>query len=279
LGSVTGLGYLSYTNPSDPTQPDFRSAMTTQLFLRRIYLKSDATFADGEFPFTLPFVRGLDLHFEKPVTILVGENGSGKSTLTEAIAELSGLPVGGGGRNELADLRSPHDRSELAPVLRAAFRKKPKDGYFFRAEFQAHFATLLEQRKADPDFLGDPYARYGGRSLHTRSHGEAFLAVLSSWLSPGLIVMDEPESALSPQRQLVLLAQMARLLRDEQTQFVVATHSPILMTYPGASLLSLDGEGIAPIRLEDTSHFQITKGLLDCPTRYWKHLLSDDEAD
>ncbi len=250
---------------------------TAPRFLRRVYLRPGAQLTDGEFPGTLPFVRNFDLQFERPVTILIGENGSGKSTVIEAIAELSGLPVSGGGRNELADLKAPHGRSELAPFLRAAFQKKPTDGYFFRAEFQAHFATLLEERKADPYFTGDPYARYGGRSLHTRSHGEAFLSVLSSWMSPGFIVMDEPESALSPQRQLSLLAQMVRLVRDGGAQFVIATHSPILMTYPGAALLSFDGGIVGPTRLEDTSHFQITKGILDSPGRYWKHLLNEDK--
>lgn len=252
-------------------------AVSAQLFLRRAYLRPDAELREGEFPCTLPFVRSFDLQFEAPVTILVGENGSGKSTVVEALAELCGLPVGGGGRNELADLKAPQNRSELAPFLRAAFVKKPRNGYFFRAEFQAHFAALLEERKADPEFRGDPYARYGGRSLHTQSHGEAFLSVLSSWMTPGLILMDEPEAALSPQRQLSLLVQIARLARDGGTQFVIATHSTILMTYPGASLLSFDGSSIQPTRVEDTSHFQITKGLLDHPDRYWKHLLSEDD--
>jgi predicted ATPase len=253
--------------------------MTATLFLRRVYLRPEAKLVQGEFPATLPFVGSLDLQLDHPVTIFIGENGSGKSTVIEAIAELSKLPVGGGGRNELADLRAPQSRSELAPFLRAAFQKKPRDGYFFRAEFQAHFATLLEERRADPDFLGDPYARYGGRSLHTRSHGEAFLSILSSWMAPGLILMDEPEAALSPQRQLFLLAQMVRLVREGGAQFVIATHSPILMTYPEACLLSFDGDRVTPTRLEDTSHFQITKGILDNPGRYWKHLLSDDEPE
>jgi predicted ATPase len=253
--------------------------VSAEVFLRRAYLRPDAELREDEFPCTLPFVRGFDLQFDAPVTILVGENGSGKSTVVEALAELCGLPVSGGGRNEIADLKAPQSRSELAPFLRAAFSKKPRNGYFFRAEFQAHFATLLEERKADPDFLGDPYARYGGRSLHTRSHGEAFLSVLSSWMTPGLILMDEPESALSPQRQLSLLVQIARLARDGGTQFIIATHSTILMTYPGASLLSFDSGDIRPTKLEDTTHFQITKGLLDHPERYWKHLLRDEECD
>ncbi len=260
---------------TSPSSTDVSRSL--QLFLRRVYRRPDAELGAGEFPGTLPFVAHLDLHFDAPVTILVGENGSGKSTVIEALAELSGLPVGGGGRNEIADQQVPQHRSELAPFLRASFEKKPRHGYFFRAEFQAHFASLLEARKADPEFLGDPYARYGGRSLHTQSHGEAFLSVLSSWMTPGLILMDEPEAALSPQRQLSLLVQIARLAREGGTQFVIATHSTILMTYPGATLLAFAGSQITPTTLEETSHFQITKGLLDHPERYWKHLLQDEE--
>jgi len=140
-----------------------------------------------QFPTNLPFVRTLDISFTTPVTFFVGENGSGKSTVLEAIAAVCGLPAAGGGRNELADLKAPQFLSELAPFVRGAFRRKPRDGYFFRAEFQAHFASLLDQRRDDPDFGGNPYARYGGRSLHTRSHGEAFLEVFSAWLNPGMI--------------------------------------------------------------------------------------------
>ena len=248
-------------------------------FLKRVYLRPDAVLQDGKYPATLPFVKGLDLQFEQPVTFFVGENGSGKSTLIEALAELCGLPVGGGGRTELADLRVHHNRSDLAPLLRAAFQKKPRSGYFFRAEFQARFADLLEEREADPDFIADPYARYGGRSLHTRSHGEAFLSMFASWMNPGLILMDEPEAALSPQRQLTLLVQMAKLLRGNNAQFFIATHSPIILTFPDAALLAFDGGRIVPTRLEDTSHYQITKGLLDHPERYWRYLLREDESE
>lgn len=245
-------------------------------YLQRLFLKDDATLPPGEFPGNLPFIRDLDLRFDNTVTFFVGENGSGKSTVMEAIASVCSLPITGGGRNELVDLKAPHSRSELAPFVRGAFSRRPKDGYFFRAEFQAHFASVLEERRADPEFLGDPYARYGGRSLHTRSHGEAFLEVFSAWLNPGMILMDEPEAALSPQRQLALLGQMAKLARGGDVQFIIATHSPIILTFPDAILLSFDGERIEPIRLEDTSHFHITKGILDSPARYWKHLLSDD---
>jgi predicted ATPase len=250
----------------------------TPPFLQRLSLRENAALSRDEFPGNLPFVRTLDIRFTNAVTFFVGENGSGKSTVMEAIATICGLPTAGGGRNELADLKAPHAHSELAPFVRGAFRRKPPDGYFFRAEFQAHFATLLEERRADPDFWGDPYARYGGRSLHTRSHGEAFLEVFSAWLNPGMILMDEPEAALSPQRQLALLSKMAKLARSGGVQFVVATHSPIILTFPNATLLSFDGERIESTRLEETSHFHITKGILDAPERYWKHLLADDET-
>ncbi|MCC6527865.1 MAG: AAA family ATPase [Polyangiaceae bacterium] len=246
-------------------------------YLRRLSLRPEKVPADAGFPFDLPFVRDLDLAFGTAVTFFVGENGSGKSTLVEAIAELCRLPVAGGSRNELSDAHAPHRRSELAPALRASFARTPRDGYFFRAEFLAHFASLLEQRGQDPDFLGDPYARYGGRSLHMRSHGEAFLEVFLGWGRPGIVLMDEPESALSAQRQLTLLAHMAKLVAGGDVQFVVATHSPILLTFPDATILGFDDGRIAPVALEQTAHYQITKGILDAPERYWQHLLQDED--
>lgn len=248
-------------------------------YLQRISVRADRLPETAKFPFDLPFVPSLDIELTTPVTFLVGENGSGKSTVIEAIADLCSLPVAGGGKNELADSHAPHRTSELAHALRASFSRMPPDGYFFRAEFQAHFATLLEERKKDPDFLGDPYARYGGRSLHTRSHGEAFLAVFLSWMKPGILLMDEPESALSPQRQLTLLTRMAALVKKGGVQLIIATHSPILLTFPDATILSFDDGEIAPVRLDQTSHFQITKGILDAPERYWRHLLDDDSTD
>lgn len=241
-------------------------------YLRRVTLLADRVEDREAFPFSLPFVRKLDYQFKTPVTFLVGENGSGKSTFVEAIVELCGLPVSGGGRNELADRHGPQRVSELAPALRPSFRRRPPDGYFFRAEFQAHFASLLEQRGSDPDFGGNPFMRYGGKSLHTRSHGEAFLAMLGNWMSPGVVIMDEPEAALSPQRQLTLLATMDRLRAGGDVQIIAATHSPILLTLPGATIVSFDGRGLEDVALEDTSHYQITRGILECPERYWKHL-------
>jgi predicted ATPase len=229
------------------------------------------------YPFTLPFVDRLDLKFASAVTFFVGENGTGKSTLIEAIASLCRLPVSGGGRNELAGRHGPDAVSPLAGALRPEFRRRPPDAYFLRSEFQAHFASLLDARREDPDFVGDPYARYGGQSLHTRSHGEAFLAILEHRIHSGLFLLDEPESALSPQRQLVLLAHMWSQVSSGRSQFIVATHSPILLTFPGADLISFDGQTLARVRLEDTSHHQITRGILQHPESYWKHLRVVDD--
>jgi predicted ATPase len=224
------------------------------------------------FPFNLPFVPTLNLRFESPVVFFVGENGTGKSTLLEAIAVLCRLPVSGGGRNELAGGSGPEEDSPLSRVLRPGFRHKPHDGFFLRAEFAAYFASLLDARRSDPDFLGDPYGRYGGRSLHARSHGEAFLDILQNRFESGLFLMDEPESALSPQRQLALLALIHDLVATGEAQFLIARHSPVLMTYPGAQIVSFDGGILKAIPLEETSHYQITRGILEKPERYWKHL-------
>lgn len=233
--------------------------------------------SEEQFPFNLSFVRDLDLQFVAPVTFFVGENGTGKSTLMEAIASVCRLPIAGGGRNELAGQHGPDENSLLAPALRPAFRRRPPDSYFLRAEFQAHFASLLDARRADPEFLDDPYVRYGGRSLHTRSHGEAFLAILEHRIQAGLFLLDEPESALSPQRQLVLLAHMWNQVSAGRSQFIIATHSPILLTFPGADLVAFDGQSLVRVKLEDTSHYQITRGILQNSESYWKYLREVDE--
>jgi predicted ATPase len=230
----------------------------------------------NRFPFSIPWVENFELEFKTAVTLLVGENGSGKSTLIEAIASMAGFPVCGGGKNDIASQFGPERFSELSEAMYMHFTKRPRDGYFFRAEFYAQFATLLDQRKRDPEFKRDPYTRYGGKSPHTRSHGESFLDLLNNRLGDGLFLMDEPEAALSPQRQLSLLAIMAQRVRSKKTQFIVATHSPILMTFPGATILNLDTDSIYQTTLEETSHYQLTQGILDFPEKYWKHLMESD---
>lgn len=242
-------------------------------YLLELKLVSERLPSERSFPFDLGFLVNLDLHFEVPVTFFVGENGSGKSTLLEAIAALCRLPVAGGGRNELSGNHGPENESALSRVLRPSFRRQPRDGFFLRAEFAAHFASLLDTRKSDPDFHGDPYSRYGGRSLHVQSHGEAFLSILQNRVEEGIFLFDEPEAALSPQRQLALLVLIHGLVERGNSQFIIATHSPLLMTYPGAQIVSFDGLDLRVISLEETSHYQITRGILEQPERYWNHLI------
>lgn len=247
-------------------------------YIANVALRPDADLNPESFPGNLRFTRSLDLEFNSPVTFFVGENGSGKSTLLEAMAVLARLPISGGGTADLGAEHAPEESSELAKSLRLAVLRQPKDRYFFRADTQAHFASLLESRRADPDFRGNPFESYGGRSLHKMSHGEAFLSVLQNRLHSGLILMDEPESALSPQRQLTLLALMHELAQNGASQFFVATHSPILLTFPDATILSFDGDHPEVIAVEETSHFQITRDLLNNPGMYWRHLAEPNHS-
>lgn len=248
------------------------------LLLRRVISVPERLPAQGRHPFDLPFVHRLDLQFVTPVTFFVGENGTGKSTLLEAIAALARFPVSGGGANEVGSDFAPEHESELAYVLRPSFSRVPRDGYFLRAEFLAHFATLLDDREKDPHFGGDPYARYGGKSLHQQSHGEAFLSVLNHRTASGLYLFDEPESALSPQRQLALLLKIDRLVQRKNCQFVIATHSPILLTYPGATIISFDSPALRAIEAEETSHFRLTRGILENPGSYWNQLRKENRG-
>lgn len=244
-------------------------------YVAHVELNDKRPLDPARFPGNLAFTQDLFLEFDSPVTFFVGENGSGKSTLLEAMAVLSRLPISGGGLNEAGESSAFSETSVLASSIRMGFYRQPKDRYFFRAETQAHFATLLEQRREDPDFLADPYSRYGGRSLHEMSHGEAFLSIMQHRFEHGLLLMDEPESALSPQRQLALLALMHQLVRNGRTQFFVATHSPILMTFPGATIVTFDHGKLARVELFDTPHYQITRDLLNNPEMYWRHLASE----
>ncbi|XZE32372.1 AAA family ATPase [Pirellulaceae bacterium SH501] len=251
-------------------------------YITTVRLKEENPLDATAFPGNLPFLKDLNVTIDAPVTFFVGENGSGKSTLLEALAVVANLPIAGGGTNELGANHAFHEESLLATSIRVAFARQPKDRYFFRAETQGHLASLLENREDDPDFLlpggarANPYTRYGGQSLHKMSHGEAFLSIMNNRFNSGLFLMDEPESALSPQRQLTLLALMHRLVSTGSSQFIAATHSPILLTFPGAAIVSFDDGALTRIRLEETSHFQITKSLLNNPAMYWRHLATPE---
>jgi predicted ATPase len=216
------------------------------------------------YPFSIPaFSRGIDLDLRASVTFFVGENGSGKSTLLEAIAERCGFNPEGGGRDHRFATRE--EESELAAALRLSWLPKVTDGFFLRAESFFNFASYLEE-------VGSNLHRYGGRSLHAQSHGESFLALFANRFEKGVYILDEPEAALSPRRQLSLLKLIHDLETSGRAQFLISTHSPILMSYPRGVILSLDGEGIREVPFRETDHYRITREFLNEPERFLKHL-------
>lgn len=244
--------------------PSRRSAAP---FLRRIASlpeRADHT----AYPFNVrAFASGIDLTLRSKVTFFVGENGSGKSTLLEAIAECCGFNPEGGSRDHHRAV--PAERSPLAPALKLSWLPKVRHGFFMRAESFYNFATYIEG-------VSD-MAAYGGRSLLAQSHGESLLSLFANRFEQGIFILDEPEAALSPQRQLTFLKIINDLETPGHAQFLIATHSPILLSYPGAVLFSLDGDAIREIDVRDTQHFLITRDFLNSPDRFFKHLFATEE--
>ncbi len=226
-----------------------------------------------QFPFFLPAVRHLTerLEFHPAVTFFVGENGSGKSTLLEALAIAMGFNPEGGSRNFRFSTRASH--SNLHEFLRLGKGiKRPKDSFFLRAESYFNVATEIEALDAEPSFSPPVIDSYGGRSLHEQSHGESFFALLMNrFRGKGLYFLDEPEAALSPTRQLAMLARMYDLIQDN-SQFIIATHSPILLAYPDADIYQLSPDGIEKIDYTDTEHYRITRDFLNNPEQALKIL-------
>ena len=226
----------------------------------------------------LPAVNWLKEHrlsLDAPVTFLVGENGSGKSTLLEAIAVTCGFNAEGGTRNFTFSTRATH--SELGEYITVAKRRYPRDGFFLRAESFYNVATNIDEMDEEPSFSPRLIDSYGGVSLHHQSHGESFLALVQNRFGGnGLYLLDEPEAALSPTRQLTLLGEMHQLV-EQDSQFIVATHSPILMAYPGARIYELREDGIHPTTYQETEHYQLTRRFLENPERMLRYLFSDDE--
>ena len=229
------------------------------------------------FPYNLAVFRNLEtLEFHPKVTFFVGENGTGKSTLMEAIASLCDLNPEGGSRNFNFATRASH--SSLDECLRLA--RGPRtyaDSYFLRAESFYNVATEIE--RLDRDAGGPPIiGGYGGKSLHEQSHGESFFALFKNrFRDHGLYLMDEPEAALSPKRQLAFLA----LLHDfceRGCQFVIATHSPIIMAYPHAKIYVLDSGKIQEVPYADTEHYQVTRGFLSNSQRNLAIIMDEDRT-
>ncbi len=243
--------------------------MTRGHHLRWIELLRSEVPSFDQYPFSLPAIRHLDvLELHPAVTFLIGENGSGKSTLLEATAVAWGFNPEGGSKHFNFSTRSSH--SDLYRCIRLVRNpKRTRTGFFFRAESFFNVATEIE--KLGPEIM----VAYGGRSLHEQSHGESFLALMMNRFGGnGFYILDEPEAALSPQRQLSVLARMHDLVK-QNSQFLIATHSPILMAYPEAYIYHLTPEGIDRIEYQETEHFRVTRDFLMRPERMLERLLGE----
>jgi len=240
--------------------------MISNQFVSRIALKTELIESFDSFPLSLPVVRNLDyIELHRKITFFVGENGSGKSTLLEALAISLGFNAEGGSRNFNFATRASH--SELHQFFRVSKGiKRPRTGYFLRAESFFNVATEVEALNVG--------AAYGERSLHEQSHGESFMALLNNRFGEqGLYILDEPEAALSPQRQLTALSRIHDLVL-ERSQFIIATHSPILMAYPNAWVYACTPEGLQRVNYEDTEHFRVTRDFVLNPQATLKTLLN-----
>ena len=215
---------------------------------------------EDSYLYDLPIIKYLhkkrELSFLSNVTFFVGENGTGKSTLLEAIAVAYGFNAEGGTRNYRFSTNETH--SELWEHIALVKKDYAERGFFLRAESLYNTATYMEQ--------------LGLGLLHDQSHGESFLSVIQDFRGNGLYVLDEPEAALSPMRQLTLLVEMDTLIK-EGAQFIIATHSPILMAFPGAQILEFSNKGIQSVQYQDTEHYQVTKQFLDNPEKMLHYLL------
>ncbi len=249
-------------------------------FVRAVYLVKERVPAAAGYPFSLPAVRSLlhELELHSKVTFFIGENGSGKSTLLEAIAVAAGFNAEGGSRNFRFATRS--SESELHACIRLVRGvHRPRDGFFLRAESYFNVATEIERLDAEPGAGPPILPAFGGRSLHEQSHGESFFALLQArFRGDGFYVLDEPEAALSPSRQLAFLARLHQLVHLG-SQFVIATHSPILMAYPDARLLELSQNGIREVFYEDTEHFQVTRAFLLGRERMLRELFTESDSE
>ncbi|MEG0019653.1 MAG: AAA family ATPase [Oscillospiraceae bacterium] len=233
---------------------------------------------DGSYLSDLPVVRQLaqmgELPFTKPVTFFVGENGTGKSTLLEAIAVASAFNPEGGTRN--FNFATSPSHSDLYQHLTISKRAYPKDGFFLRAESFYNVATCIEELYQS-EFNSGINTCYGSKSLHKQSHGESFLSLVQNRFGGnGLYLLDEPEAALSPAKMLTLLAEIDALVK-KNSQFIIATHSPILMSFPNAEVYELTEDGINSVDYKQTEHYQLTRRFLESPERMLHYLLDTEE--
>jgi predicted ATPase len=216
------------------------------------------------FPYNIPLLKnGIDLTLDKSITFIVGENGSGKSTLLEAIAEKCEFNLAGGNKNHVFE----HYKTEasLYDHTTITWVKKVSDGFFLRAETFYNFAEYIDSS----NFID----AYGNKSLHKQSHGESFLSLFKYKFKQGLFILDEPEAALSPMRLMALMIIINDLLKTGKVQFIIATHSPILLTFPNSTIYEIQDGKLSETNYESTEHFKVTKNFLNDPNIFLKNLV------
>lgn len=242
------------------------------MFLKKVELQHELIPTYQKYPFSIPSIKNLhQLNFDNNVTFFVGENGSGKSTLLEAIADKCGFNTAGGGRNNYYTVPSSH--SALGNFIRLSWLPKVSNGFFLRAESFYNFATHIDEIGAEDISV---YNAYGGSSLHEQSHGESFLSLfLNRFKGNAIYLLDEPEAALSPQRQLSFLKIMHDLASEGNSQFIIATHSPILLGYPDATIFSFDEGTVSEVEFEETDHYKITRYFLENRERFLREIFGD----
>lgn len=223
------------------------------------------------FPYEIPlFSNGFELEFTHPITIICGENGSGKSTLLEIIADGCGFNLEGGNGSHIYESRN--DLAGVAHNFKFSWLPKTSKGFFFRAESFFNYATYLEEIAK---YAGEQltYRPYGGKPLHHQSHGESFLALFNNRIAGrGVYIFDEPESALSPIRQIAFLSILKRILSAGESQVIIATHSPILMSYPNSQFLMIEEGKLENKKYTDSQHYKVTRRFLENPDFYLKEI-------
>ncbi len=245
-----------------------RKQISPKPYLRSVELKRDLVPSFDEYPFSVPVIRNLEkIEFHPDVTFIIGENGTGKSTLIEGIATKIGFDPGGGTKN-ITSTGVTDDHALRNYLALTQSHKRPGDFFFLRAESFHHVATFYDEN------IGTLKA-FGHRPIHARSHGEQFFDLLTAKISGnGLYLFDEPEAALSPSRQLAALKALDDLVK-EHSQFIIATHSPILMAYPRAKILQINDGQLEEISYEETEHYHVTRDFLNRHERMLQMILGE----